>query len=351
MNNSDIKLTEYSRSAGCSCKIAPAVLQQILANTTDAFVDPNVLVGNKNADDASVYDIGNGQVIVSTADFFMPIVNDAYNYGAIAAANALSDVYAMGAKPAVALAILGWPLEKLGADLASQVIQGAKDICASVDVQISGGHTIDSAEPFFGLSATAVADKQHIRSNNLAQAGDAIYLTKPLGLGILSAGHKRGKNTEAQNEVMLKHMLQVNSLGYQMAALPYVRTMTDVTGFGLVGHLLEVCKASRISATINYSELPLIAEAKELQQAGINPDATFRNWGAYSADISMDPAVPVMEAFTFLPDPQTNGGLLVFVAAENTATFEAWYAQQTGINLRPIGTAISSSEKVVTVLP
>jgi selenide, water dikinase len=349
--NTKIKLTEYSRSAGCSCKISPQVLQEILHSDDTNFKDPLLLVGNQHADDAAVRDIGNGLALVSTADFFMPIVNDAYQFGQIAAANALSDVYAMGAAPVMATAILGWPTEKLSAELAAEVMKGARALCTQAKVEISGGHTIDCAEPFFGLSVNGIMAKDKIRSNSMAQAGDVLYLTKPIGLGILSAAHKRGVATELDNQVMLHAMLGLNSVGKDLAELPYVRTFTDVTGFGLAGHMIELCEASNISAQVQYSKMPILATARALQQKGITPDATYRNWNSYSAKIELHKDVPVMEAFTMLPDPQTNGGLLIAVASDHTAAFESWYLQTKAEHIEPFAACTEQGEKILYINP
>ncbi len=314
-----IKLTQFSHGAGCGCKIAPNVLQEILANNGEKPNFPNLLVGNDNNDDAAVYEMTDGKCLISTTDFFTPIVDDAFTFGQIAAANAISDVYAMGGFPMMALAILGWPVEKLPASLAAQVMQGARSICNQVGIPLAGGHSIDSPEPFFGLSVNGFAETKHVKRNNTAKAGDKLFITKPLGVGVLSTAQKRGLLQPADYEMLVKQLSSINTLGAQLGKLDYVHAVTDITGFGLLGHLIEMCKGANLKAVINYNNIPVLPAAIEFIKQRVVPDATFRNWNSYSTHVKFEAGVNVMEAFSLLPDPQTNGGLLIAVAEENVA--------------------------------
>jgi selenide, water dikinase len=315
----EYKLTQYSHGAGCGCKIAPNVLQQILATNTQAGSFPQLLVGNNTNDDAAVYEMTDGKCLISTTDFFTPIVDDAFTFGQIAAANAISDVYAMGGWPMMALAILGWPVEKLPASLAAQVMEGARSICKLVNIPLAGGHSIDSPEPFFGLSVNGYAPTQNIKRNNTAKAGNVLYITKPLGVGVLSTAQKRGLLQANDYEMLVKQLTSINTIGQALGALPYVHAVTDITGFGLLGHLIEMCKGANLNAIVNYNNLPVLPAAKEFIKQRVVPDATFRNWNSYSTQVKFEAGVNVMEAFSLLPDPQTNGGLMIAVAPENEA--------------------------------
>ena len=276
-----IRLTQYSRGAGCGCKIAPAVLEEILQSSTVQPADKNLLVGNSSNDDAAVYAIGNGQAIISTTDFFMPIVDDAFDFGRIAAANAISDVYAMGGKPLLAIAVLGWPIEKLPASLARQVLEGARAICAEAGITLAGGHSIDSTEPIFGLSVTGMVAIDSLKQNNTAQGGDFIFLTKPLGTGILSTAQKRGLIEPVHAIGMVEQMTRLNKLGALLGRVKAVHAMTDVTGFGLLGHLAEMAEGSSLSAEIYYNRIPVTDCVRQYLSQRIVPDATFRNWNSY----------------------------------------------------------------------
>lgn len=331
-----ILLTQYAHGAGCGCKIAPAVLDQMLAGNRSNLSDKRILIGNNSNDDAAVYDLGNGQGLIVTTDFFAPIVNDAYTFGRVAAANAISDVYAMGGKPITAIAILGWPVDKLPPELASKVLEGARETCKQAGIIISGGHSIDAPEPFFGLSVNGLIDIQHIKQNNTAQPGDLIYMTKPLGLGILATAHKRGLTQPTDDEALILQLTTLNSVGEHFGKLDGVTAMTDITGFGLLGHLLEMCDNDRLTAQINYISIPLLDEAKVFAKQFVLPDATYRNWNAYSSRVSIAPAIDAAESFSFLPDPQTNGGLLVAVKPNSLLAFET-IARESNIQLFGIG--------------
>ncbi|MEO6949180.1 MAG: selenide, water dikinase SelD [Ginsengibacter sp.] len=344
-----INLTEYSRGAGCGCKISPQVLEEIL-HSSFAFPSQNLLVGNSSNDDAAVYDLGNGSALISTTDFFMPIVDNAFNFGKIAAANAISDVYAMGGKPVLALAILGWPIDKLPASAAQRVIEGARLICSQAGITIAGGHTIDSAEPFFGLSVNGMVQLDHLKKNNTAKEGDIIFLTKPIGVGILSTAQKRKVITADHLSVLINQLITLNNVGEALGKVIGVHAMTDVTGFGLAGHLLEMAEGSELSAELNYSQVRICEGAKEYLEKRIIPDATYRNWNSYGKKIDFDKDVNVMEAFSILPDPQTNGGLLIAVDPEYLSDIEEVF-NQAGLEefYNPIGKFISKQDKCIIV--
>jgi selenide,water dikinase len=312
-NSADIKLTGYSRGAGCGCKIAPKVLDEILKTNTVYPPNMSLLVGSSSKDDAAVYDLGNGTALISTTDFFMPVVDDAFDFGRIASANAISDVYAMGGKPLMAVAILGWPVEKLPAELAQRVLDGGRKICEEAGIPLAGGHSIDSEEPIFGLAVCGLVGINNLKKNNTAKPGDVIFITKPLGVGVLSTAQKRGLIKEEHVAVMINQMTQLNKIGEALGKIDGVTAMTDVTGFGLLGHLIEMAEGSGCSAEINYSALPVADGVKEYLAQRIVPDATYRNWNSYNTKTAFEKGVNVMEAFNLLPDPQTNGGLLIAV--------------------------------------
>jgi selenide, water dikinase len=345
-----IKLTQYSHGAGCGCKIAPKVLDEILKSS---FVLPDnnkLLVGNHSKDDAAVYDLGNGMALVSTTDFFMPIVDDAFDFGRIAAANSISDVYAMGGKPLMAIAILGWPVEKLPVELAQKIIEGGRAICAEAGIPLAGGHSIDSQEPVFGLAVTGIVPIENLKKNNTAQAGDHLFLTKPLGVGILSTAQKRGLLKEEHLPAMIEQMTTLNKIGEELGKIKGVTAMTDITGFGLLGHLIEMAEGSGLSAEIYYDKIPIAAGVKEYIAQRIFPDATTRNWSSYSSKVKFEKGVNVMEAFTLLPDPQTNGGLLVSVREEAVEELKLLFQKNSLENfIGPVGRLKSMAEKIVLV--
>ncbi len=345
-----IRLTQYSRGAGCGCKIAPAVLEEILQSSTVQPTDKNLLVGNSSNDDAAVYAIGNGQAIISTTDFFMPIVDDAFDFGRIAAANAISDVYAMGGKPLLAIAVLGWPIEKLPASLARQVLEGARAICAEAGITLAGGHSIDSTEPIFGLSVTGMVAIDSLKQNNTAKEGDYIFLTKPLGTGILSTAQKRGLIEDVHAVGMVEQMTRLNKLGALLGESKTVHAMTDVTGFGLLGHLAEMAEGSSLSAEIYYNRIPVTDGVRQYLSQRIVPDATFRNWNSYQKKTGFEKGVNVMEAFSLLPDPQTNGGLLFSVDEKGVDEIIQLLKDNGYADFAtPIGKFIPQSEKIIEV--
>jgi len=345
-----VKLTQFSHGAGCGCKIAPAVLDVILKTDHHSSVFPQLLVGNASKDDAAVYDLGNGQALISTTDFFMPIVDDAFAFGKIAGANAISDVYAMGGTPIMAIAILGWPVDKLPPELAQQVIEGARAICHEAGIPLAGGHSIDSPEPIFGLSVNGLVNKTQLKRNNTAQEGDLLFLTKPLGVGILSTAQKRDVLAEKDQILLLQQLMQLNKAGADLGKIAGVHAMTDVTGFGLLGHLVEVAEGSGLSAEISYGSLPVLTAAKHYLAQRIIPDATYRNWNSYSSKTGFGTGVNVMEAFNVLPDPQTNGGLLIAVAPDAAAEVQTVLNKyQLKDFLEPIGKMVAKADKTVMV--
>jgi selenide,water dikinase len=344
-----VKLTQYSRGAGCGCKISPQILEEILQSQL-SFPDNKLLVGNSSKDDAAVYDLNDGNALVSTTDFFTPIVDDAYDFGQIASANAISDIYAMGAKPIIAIALLGWPVEKLPASLAKKVMEGARNICVEAGIALAGGHSIDSAEPFFGLSVNGIVPINNLKKNNSAQEGDLIFITKSIGVGILSTAQKRNALKEEHLELLIKQLTSLNKIGEALGKIKGVSSMTDVTGFGLAGHLIEMAEGSNLSAELYYSRLNIIEGAQEYLSQRIIPDATYRNWNSYSKKISFEKGVNVMEAFSILPDPQTNGGLLIAVNPGSVDEVKE-ILKQHGLEsfLTPVGKFISKNEKIIQV--
>lgn len=305
----DIRLTSLSKGSGCGCKINPEALKSLLSGFTLGSEFPGLLVGNSLSDDCSVMDLGDGKLLLQTVDFFTPIVNDPYVFGAAAAANALSDVWAMGGKPMMANAVFSWPLEKLPLAMGREVLRGASEMCLKCNVPMAGGHSIDGQEAIFGLSVTGICSKAQLKMNSVAKDGDMLVLTKPLGTGMLAAAHKRGNSTAEQDKALYDILQTTNQAGEALGNVPGVHAMTDVTGFGLAGHLLEMCKSANLQATVDGEKLPKIAEAKALAATFVLPDNAMRNWNAYQADIDLQN----QDAFPWLVDPQTNGGLLMAV--------------------------------------
>ena len=339
-----VRLTQHSHGAGCGCKIAPAQLELILKSALGTLPDPKLLVGYGSRDDAAVYDLGNGRAIISTTDFFSPIVDDAFTFGRIAAANALSDVYAMGGRPLLAVAVLGWPIEKLGPELAQQVVEGGRKACHDAGVPLAGGHSIDAPEPFFGLAVTGEVAIDHLKRNNTARAGNVLLLTKPIGTGILSTAMKRGKLRAEDEATLIEQLCAINSVGARLGALPEVTAMTDVTGFGLLGHLLELCEGSGVSARLDFAHLPLIASVPHYLAEGCYPDGAFRNWKAYAGKVS---GAADMTRMMILSDPQTNGGLLIAVEPDGAQQASAIIAEHTGSDPTRIGVTLHRSEGAV----
>lgn len=313
-----VHLTEYSHGAGCGCKISPKILDKILQSSFDVPSDYRLLVGNQSKDDAAAYDIGNGQVILSTTDFFMPIVDNPFDFGRIAATNAISDIYAMGGKPIMAIAILGWPIQKLSAETAQQVVDGGRQTCINAGITLAGGHSIDSPEPIFGLAVTGITEKKFLTQNNTANIGCKLYLTKPLGIGILTTAQKQKKLNPEHATLARDTMCALNSIGTEAAQISGVKAMTDITGFGLMGHLLEMCEGSNVNAIIYKDNVPILPFVNDYIAAGCIPGGTQRNFESYG-----DKLAPLTEVQrTIFCDPQTSGGLLIAVESTQTAEVE-----------------------------
>ena len=303
------RLTQFSSGGGCGCKIAPRVLDEILAFTDTAKPDPRLLVGNENRDDAAAWLLDDGNVLLSTTDFFMPIVDDPFDFGRIASANAISDVYAMGGRPILALAVLGWPLDKLPADVAREVIAGARSICAEAGIMLAGGHSIDSNEPIFGLAVNGIVSRDKLKTNGGAKAGDLLFLTKPLGVGILATAEKKGKLKPEDEGKAAASMVKLNRIGAELASITGVHALTDVTGFALLGHLGEMCAASNVRAEIDFASVPLITDLDYYLAEHLSPGGAKRNWESYGHNVQLTTDRQRM----ILCDPQTSGGLLVAV--------------------------------------
>lgn len=342
-----IQLTKYSHGAGCGCKISPKVLDEILTSNFAMPDNDKLIVGNHSKDDAAVYDIGNGTALISTTDFFMPIVDDPYEFGRIASANAISDVYAMGGKPALAIAILGWPINVLPPSVAQKVIEGSRSICKEAGIPLAGGHSIDSPEPIFGLAVNGFVAIENIKQNNKAQEGDLLFLTKPLGVGILTTAEKKGILKEEHKGIAAKQMMQLNKVGELLGKVKGVNAMTDVTGFALLGHLVEMAEGSGLSAEIDFEKVPtIIDDLKFYIDNKSIPGGTHRNWDSYGDKI--DDITDFQKAI--LADPQTSGGLLVAVAPSSVDEVKN-VLKQAGLEnmLSPIGTITLKKQQVVSI--
>lgn len=339
-----IKLTQYSHGAGCGCKISPAILDKILHSAVPAVADPRLLVGNDKRDDAAVWELGNGQALISTTDFFMPIVDDAFDFGRIASANAISDVYAMGGKPVLAIAILGWPIDKLPPGTAGRVLEGSRAICAEAAISLAGGHSIDCPEPVFGLAVSGIVDIAHLKRNSTATAGCLLYLTKALGVGILSTAQKKGLLQPGDAAIALKSMVTLNALGEKLGKIDGVKAMTDVTGFGLLGHLSEICEGSGLSAVVEFDKLPVISSIPGYLDKGCIPGGTERNWASYGHKISLQSERQRL----ILADPQTSGGLLVAVTPEAAETVETLLRTH-NLPCRPFGVLQAPAGYVISI--
>jgi selenide, water dikinase len=342
-----IKLTQYSHGAGCGCKISPKVLDEILKSNMAMPDNNRLLVGNHSKDDAAVYDLGNDTAIISTTDFFMPIVDDPYNFGRIASANAISDVYAMGGRPILAIAILGWPINTLPAEVANKVIEGSRSICAEAGIPLAGGHSIDSPEPIFGLAVNGIVPIKNLKQNNTAKEGNLLFLTKPLGVGILTTAEKKGILQPGHEGLAAKQMMQLNKIGELLGACTGVTAITDVTGFGLLGHLTEMAEGSGLSAQLDFEKIPQIIDSlADYVTAKSVPGGTLRNWDSYGHKIG---AITDYQR-AVLADPQTSGGLL-FAVEENAVAEVQDLLQQNGLGrfATPIGRLHQPAEKVITL--
>lgn len=332
MSNEPIRLTQYSHGAGCGCKISPKVLSEILKTDQVPFFDPNLLVGNETRDDAAVYDIGNGQAVVSTTDFFMPIVDDPFDFGRIAATNAISDIFAMGGKPIMAIAILGFPINKLPAEVAQKIVEGGRFACQQAGIALAGGHSIDSPEPIFGLAVTGMISTEQVKKNASAEADCELYLTKPIGIGVLTTAEKQGKLKDEHKNLARDVMCQMNLIGADFSKLDDVTAMTDVTGFGLLGHLSEICQGSNLRAEVDFDGIQTLDGVKEYIAQGAVPGGTNRNFDSYGHLISPMSA----EQKAILCDPQTSGGLLIAVRPQAVETVQN-LAKSRNVSLYRVG--------------
>lgn len=341
------RLTQYSHGAGCGCKISPSFLDRILHSNL-AFPDnKKLIVGNNTKDDAAVYDLDNGTALIATTDFFMPIVDDPFDFGRIASANAISDVYAMGGKPILAIAILGWPINKLSPEIAQRVIEGSRSICKEAGISLAGGHSIDSPEPIFGLAVNGLISIGNIKHNDKAKEGDLLFLTKPLGVGILTTAEKKGLLKLEHNGIASKQMMTLNKIGELLGKFSSVHAMTDVTGFGLLGHLVEMTEGSALSAEVYFDKIPVITDTiKSYADNNCIPGGTNRNWESYGEKIN---SITDFQK-TLLADPQTSGGLLIAVASEAASEIEKLFIEN-GLDkvMQPFGKFIAKEDKLITI--
>jgi len=326
-DNLPIKLTSFSHGGGCGCKIAPGVLSEILKNSSGFPVPPQLLVGIETADDAAVYKLNDEQALIATTDFFMPIVDDPYDFGRIAATNAISDVYAMGGTPIMALALVGMPIDKLPLETIGKIIQGGESICAEAGIPIAGGHTIDSVEPIYGLVVMGLVHPSKIKRNADARAGDKLILGKPLGVGVLSAALKKGALDAAGYAAMIENTTKLNKPGKALSELPGVHALTDVTGFGLLGHLLELARGAGLEARLDMDRIPLLPGVHELASNGFVTGASGRNWAGYGHQVALAERITPAQQM-LLTDPQTSGGLLVACAPDTVDEVLALFARE-----------------------
>jgi len=344
---SEIKLTQLSHGGGCGCKIAPALLQEILGEAKQKMPFANLMVGTETSDDAAVYRLNDQQAIIATTDFFMPIVDDAFDFGRIAATNALSDVYAMGGTPIMALAIVGMPINKLPVETIRAILQGGETVCQAAGIPLAGGHSIDSPEPIYGLVALGIVHPDKLKKNSTAQTGDVLILGKALGVGVLAAALKKEKLSARGYAQMIANTTQLNTVGSALAELDGVHAMTDVTGFGVAGHLLEMCRGSNLAAEIKFQQIPILSEALPLAQQGYGPGAIDRNLASYGHEIHFAPSLETWQQ-RLLADAQTSGGLLVSVAPEKANAVLALF-HQTGFAQASIIGELQSGEAKLTV--
>jgi selenide,water dikinase len=347
MSQSPVRLTDLAHGGGCGCKLAPSVLQQLLADQSEAGLYAHLLVGTETGDDAAVWQIDDQDCVIATTDFFMPMVDDPRDFGRIAAANALSDIYAMGGKPIMALAILGMPLDKLPVEMVRAILQGGASICAEAGIPVAGGHSIDAPEPIYGLAVIGLCKPGNIRRNSGARPGDALILTKGIGVGVYSAAFKkRALPDDAYAEMMASTTL-LNRIGHKLAHDEDVRAMTDVTGFGLLGHGLELARGGGVSLDISYEGIPFLAQAEALAEAGFATGASGRNWASYGDAVVLPPDLPAWKR-TLLTDPQTSGGLLVACAAERAESIRAAIEAAGYPRVRIIG-SVASGEPAIRI--
>ncbi len=334
-------LTEFTKASGCGCKIEPEKLKTLLKSDLNLSPDINLLIGNQHNEDAAVYNLGDGNVLISTVDFFTPMVNDPFDFGYIAAANALSDVYAMGGSPVLATAVLGWPTQLIPLELAQQVLEGGRSACDAAGIKIAGGHSIESPEPFFGLSVNGLMETTEVKTNSGAKENDLLYLTKPLGVGVLSAALKKGKLSKEHEAILVQQLKQLNKFGSLLGKQKFVNALTDVTGFGLAGHALEMAKAADLTLLLSYDKLPIINGFIDYTSQLIVPDNLYRNFNAYKSEMTLNHK----DAFFALSDPQTNGGLLIAVKPEYKNEMETLLSNNNLIEFaEPIGVFVSKQE-------
>jgi selenide,water dikinase len=342
--NDTVRLTQYSHGAGCGCKISPKVLETILAGSGAQNLDPRLWVGNASRDDAAVYAIDDEKGVVSTTDFFMPIVDDPFDFGRIAATNAISDIYAMGGDPLMAIAILGWPVNVLAPEIAREVIRGGRTVCDAAGIPLAGGHSIDAPEPIFGLAVTGLVEKRFMKRNDTATVGSKLFLTKPLGIGILTTAEKKGLLRDEDAGLARDVMCTLNKPGARFSRLAGVTAMTDVTGFGLLGHLVEMADGSQLTARLNAAAVPRLGSVDFYIEQGCIPGGTHRNFDSYGERIgALSEAQKLL-----LCDPQTSGGLLVAVEPAEEAAFLA-LAEELGLALAPIGELVERQRLAVEV--
>ena len=340
-----LRLTEFSHGGGCGCKIAPALLREIIGKAAPAAIPAQLLVGIETSDDAAVWQINDRQAIVATTDFFMPIVDDPYDFGSIAATNAISDIYGMGGTPLFALALVGMPIDRLPVETIRRVLDGGEAICAAAGIPIAGGHTIDSVEPIYGLVVIGLVDPANLKRNAGARPGDALVLGKPLGVGVYSAALKKDQLSVANYATMIACTTQLNTPGVVLGTMEAVHALTDVTGFGLLGHLLEICRASNVVASVEFARLPLLPGVLELAREGFATGASGRNWSAYRNDVSLAPGITDIER-TLATDPQTSGGLLVACAPEALDDVLALFHAEGFEHAAVIGEILSGAARV-----
>jgi selenide,water dikinase len=338
-----IRLTEFSHGGGCGCKIAPAVLSEMLSTMPLRGLPQDLLVGTETADDAAVYRLNDTQALVATTDFFTPVVDDPYDFGRIAATNAISDIYAMGARPIMALALVGMPLEKLPVSVIRKVLEGGESVCAQAGIPVAGGHSIDTLEPIYGLVALGLVHPDKVKRNSSGKAGDVLILGKPLGIGILSAAIKKGKLSAAGYAQMLDWTTRLNTPGEALGAMPAVHAITDVTGFGLAGHLLEMCRGSKLGAEVKFDALPVIDEALEWVKQGVATGASERNWKGYGHEVDFQGEEWKRK---LLSDPQTSGGLLVACAPEAEKSVMQAFRQKGFDDARVIGRLVAGQPRL-----
>ena len=351
MSTPSIQLTKYSHGAGCGCKISPKVLEEILCTTKAVPDNDRLIVGNHSKDDAAVYDLRDGNALISTTDFFMPIVDDPYDFGRIASANAISDVFAMGGRPILAIAILGWPVNVLPASVARQVIEGSRSICEEAGIPLAGGHSIDSPEPIFGLAVNGLVNLKDIKRNDTARPGDLLLLTKPLGVGILTTAEKKGILRTEHQGIAARQMMRLNKVGQALGKIPDIHAMTDVTGFGLLGHLTEMAEGSGASARIDRHAIPfIIGDLETYLEQGSFPGGTNRNWDSYGHHVHFADGVDPHHGKYLLADPQTSGGLLIAVAPSALGVVQETLKEfGLAAHVDPIGEILQKGEKLITV--